>query len=211
VTPDEYCQQKAAQSGSSFYYSFLFLEPARRRAITALYAFCREVDDVADEVADVAVARTKLAFVSDRDNERMVGTVEKRDSKNIYIGDYDGANQLRVTPGQRLNINPDWSPDGRSIAYTSYGPRVPQILISNLYQGTRDTVTDDKSQAFLPVFSPDGTKICFMSDRDGQMDLYVMNRDGSGVRRLTTNPALTICPVDRGPTLALLFRNLQSA
>ena len=50
MTPDEYCQQKAAQSGSSFYYSFLFLPPERRRAITALYAFCREVDDVVDEV-----------------------------------------------------------------------------------------------------------------------------------------------------------------
>ena len=49
MTPDEYCQQKAAASGSSFYYSFLFLPPERRRAITALYAFCREVDDVVDE------------------------------------------------------------------------------------------------------------------------------------------------------------------
>jgi phytoene synthase len=62
MTPDEYCQQKAAQSGSSFYYSFLFLPPERRRAITALYAFCREVDDVVDEVPDPAVARTKLAW-----------------------------------------------------------------------------------------------------------------------------------------------------
>ena len=62
MTPDEYCQQKAAHSGSSFYYSFLFLPPERRRAITALYAFCREVDDVVDEVADPAVARTKLAW-----------------------------------------------------------------------------------------------------------------------------------------------------
>jgi len=62
MTPDEYCQQKAARSGSSFYYSFLFLPPDRRRAITALYAFCREVDDVVDEVSDPGVARTKLAW-----------------------------------------------------------------------------------------------------------------------------------------------------
>jgi len=62
MTPDEYCQQKAAASGSSFYYSFLFLPPQRRRAITALYAFCREVDDVVDECADAQVARTKLAW-----------------------------------------------------------------------------------------------------------------------------------------------------
>jgi phytoene synthase len=62
MSPDEYCQQKAAQSGSSFYYSFLFLPPERRRAITALYAFCREVDDTVDEATDPTVARTKLVW-----------------------------------------------------------------------------------------------------------------------------------------------------
>ena len=62
MTPDDYCQNKAAQSGSSFYYSFRFLPADRRRAITALYAFCREVDDVADEVTDVDVARIKLGW-----------------------------------------------------------------------------------------------------------------------------------------------------
>ncbi|GIL04490.1 presqualene diphosphate synthase HpnD [Betaproteobacteria bacterium PRO7] len=62
MTPDEYCQQKAAASGSSFYYSFLFLPPERRRAITALYAYCREIDDVVDEVSDPGVAQAKLAW-----------------------------------------------------------------------------------------------------------------------------------------------------
>jgi phytoene synthase len=62
MTPDEYCQQKAAASGSSFYYSFLFLPPERRRAITALYAFCREVDDVVDEGMDPQLAQAKLAW-----------------------------------------------------------------------------------------------------------------------------------------------------
>ncbi|HEX7250801.1 MAG TPA: presqualene diphosphate synthase HpnD [Burkholderiales bacterium] len=62
MTPDEYCQQKAAASGSSFYYSFLFLPAERRRAITALYAFCREVDDVVDETHDAQLAATKLAW-----------------------------------------------------------------------------------------------------------------------------------------------------
>ena len=62
MSPDDYCQQKTAQSGSSFYYSFLFLPPERRRAITALYAFCREVDDTVDETTDQSVARIKLAW-----------------------------------------------------------------------------------------------------------------------------------------------------
>ena len=62
MTPEEYCQQKAASSGSSFYYSFLFLPPNRRRAITALYAYCREVDDVVDECLDPQIAATKLVW-----------------------------------------------------------------------------------------------------------------------------------------------------
>ncbi len=62
MNPDDYCQQKAAASGSSFYYSFLFLEPVRRQAIAALYAFCREVDDVVDECPDPNLAQTKLAW-----------------------------------------------------------------------------------------------------------------------------------------------------
>ncbi|MFM2067229.1 MAG: hypothetical protein RLZZ584_2138 [Pseudomonadota bacterium] len=62
MTPEQYVQDKAAASGSSFYYAFLFLPPPRRAAITAFYAFCREVDDVVDEVSDPGVAATKLAW-----------------------------------------------------------------------------------------------------------------------------------------------------
>ncbi len=62
MSPQDYVQQKAAASGSSFYYAFLFLPPERRAAITAFYAFCREVDDVVDEVSDLGVAQTKLAW-----------------------------------------------------------------------------------------------------------------------------------------------------
>lgn len=62
MTPEQYVQDKAARSGSSFYYAFLFLPPPRRAAITAFYAFCREVDDVVDEMRDPSVASTKLAW-----------------------------------------------------------------------------------------------------------------------------------------------------
>jgi phytoene synthase len=62
MTPEQYVQDKAAKSGSSFYYAFKLLPPPRRAAITAFYAFCREVDDVVDEVQDPGVAATKLAW-----------------------------------------------------------------------------------------------------------------------------------------------------
>ena len=73
MTPEEYVQDKAAASGSSFYYAFLFLPKERRAAITAFYAFCREVDDVVDEVHDPGVAHTKLAWWASEVREAFAG------------------------------------------------------------------------------------------------------------------------------------------
>lgn len=74
MNPEQYVQQKAASSGSSFYYAFLFLPKERRAAITAFYAFCREVDDVVDEVSDPGVARTKLAWWQSEVSKAFAGT-----------------------------------------------------------------------------------------------------------------------------------------
>jgi len=114
--------------------------------------------------------------------------------KEIYIADYDGQNQKRVTTSRSLNITPTWSPDARSIAYTSYQKGTPNIYISNIYQGTREDLTKDIGQNFLPTWSPDGTRICFMSTRDGNSELYVINRDGSNLRRLTNHPGIDEAP-----------------
>lgn len=76
MSPDEYCQNKAVQSGSSFYYAFLFLSPERRKAITALYAFCREVDDVVDNTTETSVARMKLTWWRTQIEQLFNGTAE---------------------------------------------------------------------------------------------------------------------------------------
>ncbi|MEO8260080.1 MAG: hypothetical protein ABI868_22230 [Acidobacteriota bacterium] len=145
----------------------------------------------------IGVARTKLTFASDRDGERVGGTVESRSVKEIYIADYDGANQRRVTTGRSLNIQPNWSPDARSIAYTSYRNRdgLPNIFISHIYQGLLDQFPKAPEQTFQPSWSPDGSKIAFWSTRDGNAEVYVANRDGTNVRRLTNNRG-----IDQSPT-----------
>jgi len=142
------------------------------------------------------VARSKLTFDSDRDGERMTGTVQNRNIKEIYISDYDGENQRRVTVGRTLNIAPRWSPDGRSIAYTSYRRGGANIFISNIFQGTLDEVTkgDKVGENWLPAWSPDGTRVAFSSTRDGNPEIYIANRDGSNVRRLTNHPGIDITP-----------------
>ena len=138
------------------------------------------------------VARTKLVFASDRDGERVGGSIESRSVKEIYLSDYDGENQRRLTVQKSLNITPTWSPDGRSIAYSSYRRGLPNIFISNIFQGTLEELTKNAGNNFTPAWSPDGTRLCFASTRDGNTELYVVNRDGSNLRRLTNHPASDI-------------------
>ena len=105
MTPDEYCQNKAAQSGSSFYYSFRFLPPDRRRAITALYAFCREVDDVADEVSDVDVARVKLGILGDElGGQRIAVVIQRIEATGVEIGNRARGWPVRVVGWDRAAV-----------------------------------------------------------------------------------------------------------
>jgi TolB protein len=148
---------------------------------------------ISDEIHDQqrglkGVARTKLAWVSDRNAVPLAGTVENRQVKEIYIGDYDGANQRRLTVSRQLNLNPSWSADARALAYSTHRPN-PDIFVSLIYQGVLQNPTRGVGSNYLPMFSPDGKQIAFMSARDGNPEIYAMNVDGSNLRRLTNNPA----------------------
>ncbi|MBC7574216.1 MAG: presqualene diphosphate synthase HpnD [Herminiimonas sp.] len=109
MSPDDYCQQKAAQSGSSFYYSFLFLPAERRRAITALYAFCREVDDTVDECTDVAIARTKLHWWRQEIGAMLAGTpthpVTRALQPHMAVYNLGGEHLLAIVDGMEMDLD----------------------------------------------------------------------------------------------------------
>ena len=154
---------------------------------------------IADEIhqqqrALRGVARTKITFSSDRDREKVSGTIENRNVKEVYISDYDGSNQRRITVNRKLNITPAWSPDVRSIAYTSYSKGFPDIAIARIYEGLQDNPTGSIGNNFLPAWSPDGSRIAFTSSRDGNSEIYTVNIDGSNLHRLTRHPAVDVSP-----------------
>lgn len=109
MSPDEYCQQKAAQSGSSFYYSFLFLPPERRRAITALYAFCREVDDTVDECTDTSIARNKLVWWRKEISAMLAGNpthpVTKALQPHLVPYSLEGRHLLAIVDGMEMDLD----------------------------------------------------------------------------------------------------------
>ena len=145
-------------------------------------------DDIVAAAQQRGVARTKIAFVSDRDASG------PRTSKELYIMDYDGFNPRRVTVNRSINILPAWSPDGRSLAYVSYRQGQPDIFVASIFEGRSANLTGGKGQAFAPAFSPDGRRIVYASNRSGNVDVWVASADGTNARKLTTSPASDTAP-----------------
>jgi phytoene synthase len=130
MTPEEYCQQKAAQSGSSFYYSFLFLPPPRRRAITALYAFCREVDDVVDECHDAQIAATKLAWWRQELARLYAGTPEHPVTRALQpvLAEFDLPQEqlLEIIDGMEMDLRQSRYLDFKALSLYCY--RVASVV-----------------------------------------------------------------------------------
>ena len=129
-----------------------------------------------------------LAFVSYRDG-----------NWDIYVIGSDGSNLRNLTHDSAWDFSPSWSPDGRYIAFSSWRDGVPEIYVMGSDGSNLRNLTNHRDADLEPSWSPDGRRLAFVSDRDGSSDIssnrdvdaeiYVMDSDGSNIRRLTHNSA----------------------
>jgi len=147
------------------------------------FAAHRMADELMRMWGEKPVFTSKVIFVSDRDG-----------NEEIYMMDYDGKNQTRLTFNHDLDYMPAWSADGRKIAYTAYKDSRAALYILDIYNQERIKVFD-KGTPFGASFSPDGKKMAFCSQEEGgNSEIYVCTSDGKNIRQLTYNKAIDTAP-----------------
>jgi TolB protein len=127
---------------------------------------------------------TQIAYVSSQSG-----------NKEIVIMNWDGRNQLQLTRNGSINLNPDFSPDGREILFTSYKRGNPDLYKRALSNTVEVPVSNRKGLNITGTWSPDGSKIALTLSKDGNSEIYTLAKDGSNPTRLTVNPAIEVSPV----------------
>ncbi len=129
------------------------------------------------------IARTRIAFVSDRTG-----------SKEIWTVDYDGHNLRQVTTDGAIKLSPDWSPDGTTLAYVSYSRGDPDIFVTDLVTGESRLLVGGDGVQSSPAFSPDGGTVVFNQTVGRNSDLYTCDREGRNRRRITHSVGINTSP-----------------
>ncbi|MGB9081164.1 MAG: Tol-Pal system beta propeller repeat protein TolB [Desulfuromonadaceae bacterium] len=142
----------------------------------------------ADEIlramtGEKGVFTTKIAYVSTQSG-----------NKEIHVMDWDGHNPLPLTRNGSINLNPDFSPDGREIIFTSYKRGNPDLYRRALSNTAEVALSRRKGLNITGSWSPDGSKIVLALSKDGDAEIYTLDKDGSHPTRLTVNPALDLYP-----------------
>jgi TolB protein len=161
---------------------------AAKRYLGAAKDMRRFGHSFADEILRVITGEkgaftTRIAYVSSQTG-----------NKEIYVMDWDGHNPLPLTKNGSINLNPDFSPDGREIIFTSYKRGNPDLYRRSLSNPAEVAISNRKGLNITGTWSPDGSKIALSLSKDGDAEIYTLDKDGSHPTRLTINPALDLYP-----------------
>lgn len=132
------------------------------------------------------IARTQLAFTSDRDGDGV---------KELYLMDYDGANQRRISGHRSLSLSPAWSPSGEQLAYVSFYEGPPSLYLADVQTGRKSPLVVDGITSMSPGFSPDGRQVVFARSLDGNTEIFAIPAAGGELRRLSNSGGIDTNPV----------------
>ena len=141
--------------------------------------FRRMIHSFADEIVsrytgEKGVARTRIAFVSD-----------KSGYKELYTMDYDGRNPMKISADRSICLSPAWSPDGKVLVYVSYRDRNPDLFGLDMETGRRWKISGNEGLNISPAWSPDGKRLALALSKDGSAEIYIMDLRGTEPERLT--------------------------
>ncbi len=164
----------------------------------------RVIHTIADELVEIltgekGLARTRIAFVSN-----------DRGRKRIYLMDAGGQNWSRINSGRGFALNPDWTPDGKKVLYTSYSSGFPWVLIDTLSTKKRKVISARPGLNAFPAVSPDGRWVALTLSRDGNNEIYKMTLDGKNLQRLTYGKANDCSPAWSPDSRRLVFTSDRS-
>ena len=138
---------------------------------------------VAHFTGEVGIAQTQIAYISDLSGK-----------KEIYLMDYDGEGEIRITSDRSIVLSPRWSHDAKQVAYTSYRSGKPDVYLLDILHGKRKTLLAYPGSNFPPAWSSSGEWVVFSMTRDGNAELYIMRPDATGLMRLTFDDANDLSP-----------------
>jgi TolB protein len=145
----------------------------------------RWVDEIVFRLTgERGIAQSRISYVS----------VREGGAREIYVMDYDGHGPAMATANRSTNLSPRWSPDGKSIAYTSYRDGNPDLWVVNLETGRRVKLSSEPGLNIAPAWSPDGRWLALAMSKDGGTNLYLVRQDGSQLRRLTSGTSISVSP-----------------
>jgi TolB protein len=145
------------------------------------------VDEIINQFTGIpGIFNTRIAYVSNSGGR----------FKEIYLSHLDGSEKFQVTDNHTINLSPDWSPDGRSILYSSFKDRSQTLFLFDLDSGKEIKFTPPRGggRYLGGKFSPDGQTIVASLESGGNTNLYLLDRSGNVIRRLTENPGIEVSP-----------------
>ena len=184
----------AARSDGRFEVRFKLFDTVKQQDLSGVAYTLRkdQVRATAHRIADFVYE--KLIGEKGVFSTRIAYVVKRGNRYELQIADADGAGEETALASFEPIISPVWSPDGKRLAYVSFEAKRPVVYVHSLLDGKRTVAANFRGSNSAPAWSPDGSRLAVCLSREGGSQIFTVNPDGSGLRRLTSSTAIDTEP-----------------